>query len=223
MTHTRTRVRPLLLGLHGRKGSGKDTVATVIEQWALGNYVFVKRGFADLLKWSVARLFWPEISMQGAVAWADEAKNDEDWRVYLRHEWAPDIVARVTLRQFLQRAGTEAHRDIFGPNFWVDQLLPLDEKERLREWMRTSPLAPEIQVITDLRFENEAERIHELGGHVILVDADERQGVNEDSHSSEKRLPAEMIDFVFYNNGTVHELHEDVWDFLGRAPWLTTA
>jgi len=41
----------------------------------------------------------------------------------------PQLIAiehSITGRQALQRYGTEGHRDVFGEDFWVDALLPVD-------------------------------------------------------------------------------------------------
>jgi hypothetical protein len=57
---------------------------------------------------------------------------------------------------------------------------------------------PEICVITDCRFVNEAERVHHHEGLIWEI---HRGGQKvEDAHSSENPLPTEMIDRTLYNN-----------------------
>jgi len=54
-----------LIGINGKKGSGKDTACDFIRTWAADrNMTVERRGFADLLKWSIARLFIPDIARQ---------------------------------------------------------------------------------------------------------------------------------------------------------------
>ena len=95
----------------------------------------------------------------------------------------------MTMRLFLQRYGTEAHRDIFGDDFWVKATLPdgLDHSDRLI-------------VVTDCRFPNEAHRVHELGGYVVEVgDGTPRDELHWE-HESEKPLDEDLIDWHLTNN-----------------------
>jgi hypothetical protein len=90
----------------------------------------------------------------------------------------------------LQRYGTEAHRDVFGEDFWVTQAM--------------NGLAVTSRIVfTDVRFPNEAAAIDRKGGHVIRL---ERPGASiaEQYHASEQILQA---DYVVQNDGTIDDLH----------------
>lgn len=126
---------PLLLGFHGAPRAGKDESFKRTAQWVDSfnevngrGVTFRRRGFADKLKWSLARIFIPGISMEDAIVWCDRLKLDEDWRIVLEHRKSPthheiDLAMRDLLRYY----GTESARDVFGLDFWVDQLLPINE------------------------------------------------------------------------------------------------
>ena len=63
-------------------------------------------------------------------------------------------------------------------------------------------------VIDDVRFLNEVEMIHRLGGRVIRID---RPGPAESTHASETELDSfDGWDGVIVNDGTLRELDEKV-------------
>jgi hypothetical protein len=91
----------------------------------------------------------------------------------------------MLVRTYLQRYGTEAHRDIFGCDFWVDQGM------RRAQEVRAASNPCTIPVFTDVRFENEALTIKGMGGEIWHV-----RGLDEDTglHASEAPLPVSLID-----------------------------
>jgi hypothetical protein len=198
-----------LIGINGKKGSGKDTACDFIRTWAADrNMTVERRGFADLLKWSFARLFIPDIARQEAVNWCDDLKQEGTALVL---SWSRETLGTVTTiqhaitaRQALQRYGTEGHRDIFDDDFWVDSLLPLENWEvnfiSTFGGLQASEL-PDFAVITDLRFENEAVRIKKLGGEIWQIKRKDHEEENPDQHASEVPLPVDLVDHVLLNNG----------------------
>jgi hypothetical protein len=201
----------VLLGLHGRKGAGKDAAFGFAREWAADRGLRAeRRGFADYLKLSFARLFLPNVALEEAVIWCDELKTAKS-NSKLEMEWSrgqvddttTTIQHRISGRVAMQRFGTESHRDVFGPDFWVDALLPFENWEG--EFNRNPFLVEQtdICVVTDVRFENEAERIHALGGQVWKID---RPLKNVDQHVSEVPLDDEFIDRVIPNAGTLNDL-----------------
>lgn len=192
-----------LLGLHGPAQSGKDTAFAVIEQVAAeAGFKASRRGFADKLKQSAMRIFKPDATVEEAIAWADDFKFLGVVETYTH----PDKMQfQIDGRQLLQHYGTEAHRDVFGPDFWVDALLPLGNAsypaERWSRWQTNFcddfVTWPNVAVITDVRFENECHRIHDLGGQVWRINrVDLARG---DTHASEAVLDDELIDLEVEN------------------------
>lgn len=111
----------------------------------------------------------------------------------------------LSFRELLQRYGTEAHRDIFGQNFWVDVTLPLGGYYPGR-----------AIVVTDCRFRNEAERVKYLGGynwHIRRKAAPE----NPEQHRSEEFDYSDLIDVYIDNDGTLDELSDVVEVALASA------
>jgi hypothetical protein len=188
----------MIIGLNGLKGSGKDTVG----QYLVDNWGFEHASFAKKLKESAAALFGikPE-------TW-EEWKNDPRRRILLYEaatdDWYPNLKAEsgtvtLTVRAFLQRYGTEAHRTIFGSDFWVEQAMKgIDPNKKI--------------VFTDARFENELERIKSLGGYNVQI---LRPGLfTEDSHVSEAPPPPHLIDYAIDNDGGFDRLYEQAVEML---------
>lgn len=167
----------LLIGLHGKARSGKDTFAHLL----ISCRPFVRMAFADPLKEAVANLFM--IPMDQAFS------GDKDQVLPF---WG------LTLRDVLQRFGTEAMRDTFGHDFWVNRW-EIEYNERIDFNV----------IITDVRFPNEADRIRALGGTVVHLT---RPGAGlsgaSGAHASERGLPYEPGDYSISNDGTLGDLQD---------------
>lgn len=200
----------MIIGLTGLKGSGKDTVGAYLVK----EHGFEHRSFADSLKRSFAALF--DIPMWEIENWKNDDtvfitvgnKNEPtgsgDWSSkefpLPNNVWSP--IREHTFREALQRYGTESHRDIFGENFWVDQTLPVEGFYSGRSI-----------VVTDCRFQNEAQRIKDIGGHIIKIIRPDTQ-VQSDLHVSEVEQFNIHQDYKITNDSTVEKLYEQVEETL---------
>jgi hypothetical protein len=186
----------MLIGLHGRARSGKDTACQFILDWAEENEVDARRdAFADRLKLSAARLFYPDIDVKWALEWADLMKSDGTVTITFTDPVSEpvSVTEELTGRQLLQRYGTEAHRDVFDTDFWVNAV------------MDTYRPDDELLVVTDIRFPNEAEAIREAGGEVWQVLRTQNVDL-EDTHASEQPLSPDLIDHVLVNDRSLDHL-----------------
>jgi hypothetical protein len=170
-----------VIGLNGLKSSGKSTAA----QYLVSEHNFTEISFAYLLKVSVCQLFG--ITMEQI----EEMKNDPAASVRLT--FPNGTYKTMTFREFLQRYGTEAHRDVFGFDFWVEQMLAHYDLQPSGRY-----------VAADCRFQNEAIALKRLGGYIVRVDR--RAVESDDSHASEAGLPDHMIDVVLDNNSNLIDL-----------------
>lgn len=210
---------PVLFGMNGRMGSGKDTVFNLIDRWArLSGLFAVRQAFADPLKWSGINALGEgrDLSPDEKVALANKIKDNGTVTVEYFEEGPSGLPIpkqiRISGRKFWQYYGTEAHRDptlghSFGLDFWVENILPDNWDVGLSD--------VDVSVITDCRFVNEAERVRQLGGYVIEIDADGRLGPRDD-HPSEAPLPRELVDFTIDNNGHPDALIPQVDDIMKR-------
>jgi hypothetical protein len=175
----------IILGLAGKKGSGKDTLADFLVQ----EYDFEKMAAAAPLKQSAAALF-------GIPAeHFEQTKNDPNATVTMRYEYSDrSFYVKLTHREYLQRYGTEAHRDIpdFGTEVWTDML-----NRKFRD--------PEGRyVVTDSRFTNECLNLQARGGRIVYIDRPAAD--SEDAHISEAEPDVEM--YRIQNDGSLADLYE---------------
>lgn len=189
-----------IIGLNGYARSGKDTVASLIRE-IHGDGVKIV-AFADLIKLSAARALKAcadpdDVGIDAVRAWADKFKQGYSVRIFdnIGHQ-----VGGMQGREFLQRYGTEAHRELFGDDFWVDQI----------DW------EPEcdILVFTDVRFDNEARAIRERGGEVWKID---RPSARPGRHASEQPIDSSLVSCTIINNRDLEHLKGDI-EFLLELP-----
>lgn len=230
---------PRLIGLHGKARSGKDTTADLIQSWCdAHHFTSARHGFADKLKVSAAHalgVFENEIDFCNSLK-GDYERGFIEVRMATSGKGPNAVVSQITGREFLQYYGTEAHREVFGSDFWVDSLLPEGEGNYRRvfetkteydgsgnevgsqggmwghpDWhsnfYSSRGRVADFCLVTDVRFDNEAERILELGGSVWRI---VRDGSGAGEHASEVELPGELVNVTIDNNGSLNDLSEAV-------------
>jgi len=100
-------------------------------------------------------------------------------------------VKNAELRKKLQIVGTEEGRDKYGPDIWINTLENWIQLRRLRDGN------PDVVLITDCRFPNEAKWIERNGGLLIRIIAPTR---NELALSRESNGNSEV-----YNSIATHQ------------------
>lgn len=138
----------------------------------------------------------------------------------------------MSVREFLQRLGTEAIRNGIHTNAWVNSLFA-DYKPTLVRRFNPKP-CPEYGhiveqypnwIITDCRFPNEAQAIVERDGILIRVNRytyeDNLYDIGASNilpkkHPSETSLDNWKFDYIIENNGTIEELTERVREILTK-------
>lgn len=200
----------MIIGISGKIGSGKDTAAEVIQGLDTS---FQNKKFAAKLK-QVAGIL---LGVDPAKFEDREYKNQQlgtewsDWFDVARNESAdpeemahyftaigPDTsrfmkIEAPTVRSFLQRLGTEAIRQRIHQNAWVNALFAEYTPEQ--NW-----------VITDVRFENEAQRVKDMGGSLIRIDRPTESKTDE--HPSETALDGyNGWDYYIANIGDLDEFN----------------
>lgn len=150
-----------LIGIAGRKRSGKDTLAARL----VNVHGYTRVAFADPLR-AMALALDPLVRTNaGHVLRLSELVAFDGWEHAKEH---------TEVRRTLQRLGTEAGRQVLGDTIWIDTA------------MRLVDAMPGPVVITDVRYPNEADAIRAAGGIVLRVD---RPGlVSSDVHVSETAM-----------------------------------
>lgn len=166
--------QPLLIGIAGQAGSGKNTIGDYLVQ----HHGFLQMAFADPIKECVNNLF----------GWDEDQANGE-----LKEEVDP--YWGFSPRKAYQLFGTEFGRAL-SENIWINIL------QRKRDALR-----PLRTVVTDVRFQNEANYIRR-NGVLLHVFRDNTKAVN--NHVSETPINVTPWDSVISNNGTIDELYQSI-------------
>lgn len=99
----------------------------------------------------------------------------------------------ISPREAMQTLGTDWGRCMIHPEIWI--------KAGTREIQQYNRV-----VVSDVRFDNEAEAIKSLGGTIIEVYRPGKEAVNP--HASEEGIRRDLIDHTIINDGTIDELWE---------------
>lgn len=215
----------MLIGLLGRIGSGKGTVADRL----VNTYNFKHDSFAASLKDVTATLFnWDRAMLEGDTPESRAAREIVDpW-------WSEKLnIPNFTPRLALQLIGTDVFRNHFHQDIWM-----LSAMSRYRTGDRV--------VISDARFPNEISAIREAGGIIVCVDrgsepewwatavaaAYELENLAADAvpgealvkmrttyaniHQSEWAWAHIKPDYIISNNGSLELLYARIDDFANR-------
>lgn len=183
----------IVIGLTGKKRSGKDTAAQMIQEY----FPHAKRlAFADKLKESVSALF--QLSRQEV----DALKNMEHKAmIQIKVSGYSEPWDIGSMRTILQRMGTEVGRDIYAEDFWLEMA-----------FKNTQPDG--FYVVTDCRFDNEAEYIQSKGGVIWEI---LRPSVDEgDNHASEIPINRKLVDDVIENTSDLETFRQKIYARLDR-------
>jgi len=178
----------LLIACHGLPGSGKDTFANFLIQGG-GNWS--KVSFAAPIKRGLSAMF--NIPMEDIEN--PNIKNSANYKF------------NRSIRYMAQTLGTEWGRTLIKDSVWVD----LGQEAIEHAWDKGQSV-----INTDLRFENEAIRVKELGGIIVHIirndnkfdDANKINGAY--NHASNITLDEKYIDFVIFNSWTIDDFQREV-------------
>lgn len=210
-----------IIGIIGRIGSGKDTIAQMIIDESAKEHGWEIKKFAGKLKEIVALLTGCKVQ---------DLENEQFKNSDLPEQWAkyrlldfmrdtgtvyPDVTSSevyapksnsqhvytvrreiMTYRKLLQVLGTEALRDLIHPNVHVNALMS-QYHPNLSSW-----------IVTDVRFPNEGDAIKNAGGWLVKA---ERPGISHGTHPSETSMDDyKSIDFTIRNIGDLVYLRRGV-------------
>lgn len=215
----------MIISLSGYSGSGKDTVGTII-QYLLSSNTDANVSLEDVLEEPQYHQWWLDDESGWEVKkWAGKLKaiasmltgidqekfEDQEFKKkYLGSQWAEagydedkkmHSLKPMTVRDFLQRLGTDAVRNGLHTNAWVNALMA-DYTPTQVQWS-DGPLGGYQDgpmpnwIITDTRFPNEAQAIKDAGGLVIRVDRPGIKPIND--HPSEVGLDNWKFDYKIAN------------------------
>lgn len=181
--------RKYLIGIAGRAGSGKSTMARLV-RLQFGQSDMVK--FAAPLKAATRAL----LIHQGFTA--DEAKRAIEGDL---KRLPDDRVGGLTPTQIMQAIGNGVREDL-DSEVWV---------RMARQRVAVSP-APVI-IIDDVRYANEAAAVRQMGGRVVMITGRADASVSTDHVSEQFAFEPDM---TFHNAGSVLDMERWITAHLTR-------
>jgi len=169
---------PKLIGIAGPARAGKDTVGTYLKNYHGFKGVF----FAEPLKEAARVMF----NLSDAQLYGDEKEKPIDW-------------LGKSPRFILQTLGTDWGRELIHSDVWL-----LVAGRRINSLLGEGTSV----CVTDVRFDNEANAIRNLGGCVWHIERRNAQKVL--NHASEAGVTRHYDDWVLNNNGSIVDLHDQV-------------
>ena len=232
----------MIVGINGYSGSGKDTVGAIIQylqcsppiqvsiEEICANYAEYEELLDEQSEWEIRKFAGKLKDIASHLTGIDIEKfEDQEFKkTNLGPEWdVPATVSLVdgiinlsemrpmTVREFLQKLGTNALRNGLHDNVWVNALMADytlteygdDEQGHYPNW-----------IITDVRFPNEAQAIKDKKGVIIRIDKPGVDPIND--HPSEIGLDHWKFDYKIVNNSDLFDLKENVISILKHAKLL---
>jgi hypothetical protein len=189
----------MIIGVIGKMGSGKDTLAKMIQE-IQPEYDWKIKKFSGKLK-----------QVASIITGIDEEKfEDQNFKTkQMGSDWGT-----MTYREFLQILGTNAMRDVVHKNVWVNALMS-DYKvteHRVSENLIINRYPNWI--ISDIRFINEAETVRLIGYPLVKI----LRGAQGGGHVSERELDSyHRHHYEIDNNGNLDNLRDQVKSLLSRV------
>lgn len=208
----------MIIGITGLKRSGKDTAGDFLQDV----HGFERISFAGPLK----RVCVQFLNCAGI----EEDQREEEREFLILHKNLSKAAGELGIHPSLFYEFQERFFDVFSPYLIVMddtyskynvsyrkilQLFGTDVCRYFKDYLWIEMAEKKMQdcidlgknvVITDVRFDNEAEAIKSLGGKVLRV---VRDGCKEDGHSSERGVNDRWIDNKIHNT-TFEELYSQL-------------
>lgn len=142
---------------------------------------------------TLTKFGWSKVSFASPIKRMLAVLTDETDK-----EACPPELCGKSVREGYQTLGTEWGRAIMGKDIWLRAVK--------RQMLLVTGNGGRV-VCDDVRFDNEAELIHQLGGVVIEVC---RDGLDRMAHESEMGIRPMLRDASVSNNGSVEDLAKAV-------------
>lgn len=176
-------MKPILIGLAGPARSGKSTAADHLVR----NHLLEHYAFADPLRSGLMEIF---------------NLDPDDFEGERKEQQLPWLGRSP--RELMQSMGTEWARQMVNPDVWVKIA------EQNLNYLQNSLSSVVGFVISDVRFENEAEFIRQRGGTIIHISRPDAAPVNP--HTSEAGIHVKQPDLIVRNTGDREHLRRLIDD-----------
>ena len=192
-----------VIAFTGKKGVGKNFVAEIARRVLFEQLPMMGHGQEHRLNIEFAAFADPMKDFLVNIVGLDRLKiygddNDKDSPTVYRWENMPSWLREkfkiyegyLTIRHALQIFGTELNREIWDQEIWVN-FMQRRIKNSEANWV----------LVTDARYQNEIDSIHNVGGKIWRIDGPPRGAAKKDMHSSEISMDKLTgIDYIIINS-----------------------
>jgi hypothetical protein len=155
---------------------------------------FTPVSFAKGVKDVTAEMFgWPRHMLEG------DTQASRDWREVPDEFWSKEFGKNFTPRYALQLMGTEVGRDVFHKDFWVI---------KLKKYIEENP--NQNYVVTDVRFQNEIEFVHNQRGVLIEI----QRGIKPHWYDIARKANNGDVKAITFMH-TQSNVHPSEWSWVG--------
>lgn len=178
----------MIIGLSGKAGSGKDTIADYL----------VTKGFKKLSFGSPVKDITAIITNWNRDLVEGSTKESREFRENVKHP-----IYGLTCRELMQVIGHDLFREKFSEDIWINILL-----DKIIEGEGHN------YVISDVRYDNEAQAL--LFKHALLINVKRHdQSGKKNKHASESSLtiPAK---YIIQNDGTIEDLYTSIDSIINK-------
>lgn len=204
----------MIIGINGYAGSGKDTAGYII-QYLTSKYkpcaieycLQASTDFSPYTDWRIKK--WAgKLKTIASILTGISVEKFED-QEFKKTDMGPHW--NMSVREFLQRIGTDGLRTGLHENTWVNALMA--DYEGIYD-IDTDRTTWPNWIVTDTRFPNEAQAIKNAGGIVIRID---RPGVKPiNPHPSETALDDWDFDYKVANASDIFALAYTIKNILAK-------
>tara|TARA_Y100000310_G_scaffold219606_1_gene221005 strand:- start:1064 stop:1651 length:588 start_codon:yes stop_codon:yes gene_type:complete len=180
----------MIVGLHGKMGSGKsicsDMICSILKE---NNIKAEVKSFAKPIYEIVGTIFDAEV---------EEIKRNKNTLVRPR-----SFMGLRSYRELLQKVGMNL-RDLVHEDIWIDAMFGKENSKILGEWTGLY----KWWIIDDLRFINEFDKVAISGGKLIKVKRNVKKNLHPDilnnrSETDLDNLDDDAWDFIIDNNDSI--------------------
>lgn len=187
-------MKPIFIGIHARKGSGKSTAAKVL----IDKYNFKSVKMADPLK-NMVRSLLSDVGMSSIDIEKRVEGTQEEKEILI-----PEL-CNTSGRRIMETLGTE-WRDYIDPTLWVNIAAHRIQKEMEKG---------NSVICDDIRFQHEIDVLNKLitNRHYVKIIRSDLPNLTQNVHASEIPLKDDIFDTLIYNNSSVEEFTLKIDEF----------
>lgn len=174
----------MILGIAGPIGVGKNALSKKMTEY----FSLSEVSIADPIK---------QLAINLGFEWY-QVYGTQEQKLEINKHWG------ISGREFLQVVGTNMRYEVIK---WLPKAKWNNKSIWIRGFEIVNLISKKNCIISDLRFPDEADTIHEYNGLVILIEDEKERTGTEHQHESEKLFNQLKPNIIIKNNGSLQQLY----------------